>query len=82
MPERAGQTTPRGAWLTRCRSGVSLNVEESDDDRQPDHLFDHKESAATLDDQQVSGWATLSELQMITRRVAQCLPDVQLATPA
>jgi len=62
--------------------GLSLNVEERDDDRQPDHLFDHKESAATLEDQQGSGSATLSELQMITRRVAQCLPDVQLATPA
>jgi hypothetical protein len=47
--------------------GVSLNVEERDDDRQHDHLFDHKESGAALDDHQVSGWATLSELQMITR---------------
>lgn len=46
--------------------GVSLNVEERDDDRQHDHLFDHKESAAAMDDHQVSGWATLSELQMIT----------------
>ena len=47
--------------------GVSLNVEERDDDRQHDHLFDHKESGAAMDDHQVSGWATLSELQMITR---------------
>jgi hypothetical protein len=47
--------------------GVSLNVEERDDHRQHDHFFDDKESAETLDDHQVSAWATLSELQMITR---------------
>ena len=77
---------PGAAFLCQAREvfgGVSLNVEERDDDRQPDHLFDHRKSAATLDDHQVSGWATLGELQMITcDALSQCLLDVQLATPA
>jgi hypothetical protein len=44
--------------------GVSFNAEKRDDDRQPDHLLDHRQPAAGLDDHQVSSAETLGELKM------------------